>query len=127
MAKATDTIAITNLGFLQRQATLWLGRRLLNQFITQFVPSLLICIVSFCTNFFPVEAFEAVVGVNLTTLLCATALFISVSERLPKTAYLKLIDVWRVNVNEGGAAKGSLLPGNLPTGSSSASASPFSK
>lgn len=38
--------------------------------------------------------FESAVTVNLTSLLVLTALFISVNDRLPHTANLKLIDIW---------------------------------
>ena len=38
--------------------------------------------------------FEAAVTVNLTSLLCITALFVSVNDSLPKTADLKLVDIW---------------------------------
>ena len=41
-------------------------------------------------------AAEAVVTVNLTSLLVLTTLFISVSGSLPKTAYIKMIDVWLI-------------------------------
>ncbi len=34
--------------------------------------------------------------VNLTTLLVMTTLFISVSDSLPKTSYIKMIDVWLI-------------------------------
>ena len=34
--------------------------------------------------------------VNLTSLLVMTTLFISVSDSLPKTSYIKMIDVWLI-------------------------------
>ena len=34
--------------------------------------------------------------VNLTSLLVLTTLFISVSQSLPPTAYVKMIDVWLI-------------------------------
>ena len=40
--------------------------------------------------------FEAVVTVNLTTMLVLTTMFISVSNNLPNTAYVKMIDVWLI-------------------------------
>jgi hypothetical protein len=36
------------------------------------------------------------VTVNLTSLLVLTTLFISVSGSLPKTAYVKMIDIWLI-------------------------------
>ena len=40
--------------------------------------------------------FEAVVTVNLTALLVLVTLFISVSQSLPQTAYVKMVDVWLI-------------------------------
>ena len=38
--------------------------------------------------------FEAAIGVNATSLVTLTTLFTSVADSLPRTAYLKLIDIW---------------------------------
>ena len=46
----------------------------------------------FLSEFF----FEAIVSVNLTSLLVLTTLFISVSGSLPQTAYIKMVDVWLI-------------------------------
>jgi len=89
-----------------------LGRRLLNNLLTVHLPTFMICLLSFSTSFFRLEYFEAIVTVNLTSLLAMTgknvtdityrkplvyvALFISVSEALPKTSYIKTIDVWLI-------------------------------
>ena len=48
------------------------------------------------TRFFQDFFFEAVVTVNLTTMLVLTTMFISVSNNLPTTAYVKMIDVWLI-------------------------------
>ena len=40
--------------------------------------------------------FTPIVMVNVTTLLVLTTLFISVSDSLPRTSYVKLIDVWLI-------------------------------
>ena len=40
--------------------------------------------------------FEANVTVNVTTLLVLTTLFISISDALPRTAYVKTIDLWLI-------------------------------
>ena len=34
--------------------------------------------------------------VNVTTLLVLTTLFISISDSLPRTAYVKMIDLWLI-------------------------------
>ena len=43
-----------------------------------------------------VEEFEGVVTVNVTTLLVLTTLFIGVSNTLPKTAYVKMIEIYLI-------------------------------
>ena len=78
-----------------------------------------ICIVAFSTSFFDVSGhagfgilqkssesapfqpcyFEAIVTVNLTTMLVLTSLFIGVSNSQPITAYPKMIDIWYVSLN----------------------------
>ena len=40
--------------------------------------------------------FEANVTVNVTTLLVLTTLFISVSDSLPRTSYVKAVDIWLI-------------------------------
>ena len=73
-----------------------LRRRILSVVLTTFLPTTLICIVSFSTNFFKAFYFEAAVTVNLTSLLVLTTLFISVSNSLPQTSYIKMIDMWLI-------------------------------
>lgn len=72
------------------------GRRILAPILTTYLPTILLCLVSFSTNYFKPFFFEAVVTVNLTTLLVLTTLFISVSNSLPKTSYIKMIDIWLI-------------------------------
>ena len=40
--------------------------------------------------------FEAIVTVNVTGMLVITTMFISVSNSLPKTAYIKMVDLWLI-------------------------------
>ena len=72
------------------------GRKILSQIMTTYLPTLLICMVSFSTNYYKSQFFEALVAVNLTSLLVLTTLFISVSNALPKTSYVKMIDIWLI-------------------------------
>ena len=76
--------------------TVVLKRRILNELLTTYLPSLLMLTIVYATNFFKDFFFEAVVMVNLTSLLVLTTLFISVSDGLPKTAYVKMIDIWLI-------------------------------
>ncbi len=72
------------------------GRRLLSTILSGYLPTFLICLVSFATNYFKPFFFEAVVTVNLTSLLALTTLFISVTNSLPKTSYIKMMDIWLI-------------------------------
>ena len=56
-----------------------LKRRIINEMMTTYLPTVLILIIVYSTNFFKHFFFEAVVTVNLTALLVLTTLFISVS------------------------------------------------
>ena len=38
--------------------------------------------------------FQAVITVNLTSMLVLTTMFINVSNSLPKTSYMKMVDAW---------------------------------
>ena len=64
--------------------------------MTIYLPTVLILCIVYATNFFKEFFFEAVVTVNLTALLVLTTLFISVSESLPPTAYVKMVDIWLI-------------------------------
>ena len=90
-----------------------LGRRIMNQALTMFLPAIIICVVCYSTNFFRVccslnrlcihyskygltqaSNFEAAIGVNASALVTLATLFTSAADRLPNTSYLKLIDFW---------------------------------
>ena len=71
-----------------------LGRKLLSIIMTVFVPSLILNFVGHASNFFKEFFFEAIISVNVTTMLVITTMFINVSNNLPKTAYIKMIDIW---------------------------------
>ena len=73
-----------------------LKRRLTNAVLTIYLPTILLLIIVYATNFFKDFFFEAVVTVNLTSLLVLTTLFISVSGSLPTTSYVKMVDIWLI-------------------------------
>ncbi len=73
------------------------GRRLLSTMLTSYLPTFIICLVSFTTSYFKSFYFEAIATVNLTALLSLTTLFIGVTNLLPKTSYIKMIDVWLIS------------------------------
>jgi len=78
------------------QLVVLLKRRIENALLTTYLPTILILIIVYITNFFKPFFFEAVISVNLTALLVLTTLFISVSGSLPTTAYVKMIDIWLI-------------------------------
>ena len=71
-----------------------LGRRLLSIILTIFIPTVILNLVGHASNYFKEFFFEAVISLNVTVMLVLTTMFISVSNNLPKTAYIKMIDVW---------------------------------
>ena len=73
-----------------------LGRRLLGNFLTIFFPTILLNVIGHATNFFKAFFFEAVVSVNLTVMLVLTTMFISISNQLPNTSYIKMVDIWLI-------------------------------
>ena len=73
-----------------------LGRRLLGTFLTIFLPTVLLNVIGHSANYFKAFFFEATISVNLTVMLVLTTMFISVSQNLPKTSYIKMIDVWLI-------------------------------
>ena len=72
------------------------GRRLLSIILTVFIPTLLLNLIGHSTNYFKPFFFEAVISLNVTVMLVLTTMFISVSNNLPKTAYIKIIDTWLI-------------------------------
>ena len=73
---------------------IYLGRRLLSIILTVFAPTVILNIVGHSSNYFKEFFFEAVISLNVTVMLVLTTMLISVSENLPKTAYIKMIDIW---------------------------------
>ena len=71
-----------------------LGRKILSQVLTIYLPSVLIIVVVYSTNFLKQFFFEAIVSVNLTAMLVLTTIFLGVSGDLPTTSYVKYVEVW---------------------------------
>ena len=78
------------------QVSVILGRKLLGNILTVYVPTALLVIIGHSTNYFKDFFFEAVVTVNLTCMLVLVTMFISVSASLPKTVYIKMVDYWLI-------------------------------
>ncbi|XP_068216480.1 uncharacterized protein [Palaemon carinicauda] len=60
------------------------------------VPSLLMVSICYLCFLFDMPDFQDRIMVSLTSLLVLAALFSQTSQSIPKTAYLKLIDVWYI-------------------------------
>ena len=73
---------------------MYLGRRLLSIFLTNIVPTLIINCIGHTANYFKEFFFEAIISLNVTVMLVLTTMFISISNNLPKTAYIKMMDAW---------------------------------
>ena len=59
-----------------------------------YVPSALLIIITTITLFVDEKHYGATIMVHLTTMLVMFTLYQSVSDSMPKTANLKLIDIW---------------------------------
>lgn len=78
------------------------GERLIlvlrNQYVyyisAAYVPSGMLLVISYLTYFFSINDFQTRITVALTSLLVLATLFSELVGGLPKTSYLKLIDVW---------------------------------
>ena len=81
-------------GLKMLHVDIYLGRRLLSIILTVFAPTVILNIVGHSSNYFKEFFFEAVISLNVTVMLVLTTMFISVSNNLPKTAYIKMIDIW---------------------------------
>ena len=73
-----------------------LKRKVMNELLTTFLPSILLMIITFATTFFKPFFFEAALSVNLTTMLMMTTISIGKMQTLPTTAYIRMIDIWLV-------------------------------
>ncbi|XP_042857879.1 uncharacterized protein LOC122244123 [Penaeus japonicus] len=90
-------IFVTNLT-LDNYAAQKLELVLRNQYIyyisAAYVPSCMLLVISYLTYYFDVEDFSNRVTVALTSLLVLATLFSELVGGLPKTSYLKFIDIW---------------------------------
>ena len=73
-------------------------RKLQNEIMTTFLPTFFLLGICYATIFFKKFYFEAAVTVNLTVMLVATTLFISVMDKLPPVSYLRMVDIWLISV-----------------------------
>ena len=68
-----------NMGLQEVLVTISLGRQLLGVLLNVIIPTIVLLIISYSTNFYKDDYFESVVAINLTTMLVIVTLFVSVS------------------------------------------------
>ena len=72
-------------------------RRLTNEAMTTFFPSMLLVTISYSTSFFKLpNFFNTAITVNVTVMLTITTLLISVVKKLAVTSYIKWIEGWLI-------------------------------
>ena len=72
-------------------------RRLTNEALMTFFPSLLFITISYTTSFFKLpNFFNTAITVNITLMLTTTTLLISVIKKLAQTSYVKWIEAWLI-------------------------------
>ena len=73
-----------------------LKRKIMNEMMTTYLPAVLLMLITYATTFFKPYFFEAALSVNLTTMLVMTTIFKNVTQMLPATAYVKMIDIFLI-------------------------------
>ena len=71
-------------------------REIMGEVLTTFLPSTLLMLIVYATTYFKPKFFEAALSLNLGVMFVMTTLFVSVMERLPRTSYLRMVDIWLI-------------------------------
>ena len=75
MSRIIDFIILEKIGRGLKMEIVF-KRRLMNELLTTYLPSLLLLLITYSTTFFKSFYFEAALTVNLTVMLVFTTLFI---------------------------------------------------
>ncbi|RXG56410.1 hypothetical protein Avbf_12819 [Armadillidium vulgare] len=59
-----------------------------------YVPTLILLIIGYLPFYFFIEDFNERIVVSITSLLVEATFFSQLSNTVPKSAYMKLIDIW---------------------------------
>ena len=70
----------TDGGIQEVFVTITLGRQLLGVVLNIIIPTVVLNVISYSTNFYKEDYFETVIAINLTTMLVIVTLFVSVSK-----------------------------------------------
>jgi hypothetical protein len=73
-----------------------LKRNFTNQLITTFLPTFILLLLAYSTLFINIEHSSDRLMVTVTSLLVFAALLDSINQDLPKTSYIKYVDIWFV-------------------------------
>ena len=71
-----------------------LCRKISYHIVNIYVPTLCLILIAGFTLFIDYSHFETTIMVALTTMLVTYTLYQSISEYLPHTSYMKMIDIW---------------------------------
>ncbi|XP_023337222.1 uncharacterized protein LOC111708162 isoform X2 [Eurytemora carolleeae] len=69
-------------------------RRWIYHLITVFLQSILLIGIAFLTFFFKISNFQDRMMISITTMMIVATIQSSIDKMVPKTSYLKMIDVW---------------------------------
>ena len=92
MMMMTMTMMTNTIPYRRTKTHIW--DKVLMGFLVHPAPTVILNIVGHSSNYFKEFFFEAVISLNVTAMLVLTTMFINVSNNLPKTAYIKMIDIW---------------------------------
>ena len=85
MVTKWDLLRITEGDNSMIKMVIILKRRITNELLLTFLPSLLLVLITYTTTFYKEFFFEAGIGANMTPLLMLTTIFINKMETLPAT------------------------------------------
>ena len=74
--------------------TMPMGRHFTNQLLTTFIPTVILWLLAYSTLFINIEHSSDRLMVTVTTLLVLAALLSAFTQDLPKTSYIKYVDIW---------------------------------
>ena len=86
-------ISMEDVGDMLR-VTIIIQRKLLSLVLRIFIPTIILNIIGHMSNYYKDSNFVGLMTLNVTVTLVLTTMFLSISTRLPPTAYIKMIDVW---------------------------------
>ena len=62
--------------------------------MTTYLPTIMLVTVGHLTHYLKDNFFECSIGVNMIVMMVLTSMMLSVMESLPRTATIKMVEVW---------------------------------